>query len=131
MKSVICIIILLVLSSCSLIFPEDKNLVKVVPWKYIPEYEAKPPHYSWGRVPVPKKEAENYDVILGWKKCEEVLGDDNISYAEQINKLGKFAVNLVVMQGYCKEAEVPEGSKRIIGWEGSGKCGINVVCKKQ
>ena len=130
MKRVVCIIFLFGLSACSLLFPEDKNLVEVVPWKYIQEHEAKPPHYSWGRVPVPKEEAEGYDVILGWKKCEEIMGKNRISHAEEISQLGKFAVELVVSQGYCKEAEIPEGNKRILGWEGSGKCGINVACKK-
>lgn len=47
-----------------------------------------------------------------------------------VKTFGKFAVYQVVLLGYCAEAEVPEGSRYILRWEGSGKRGINVVCKK-
>jgi hypothetical protein len=113
-----------------LVFPEDKNLVEVVPWKFISARDAKPPHYSWGRVPVSKEEAENYDVILGSKKCAEVFRKKANTQSEKVKFLGAFAVEIVVSQGYCKEAEIPEDSKYILGWEGSSKCGIKVRCKK-
>jgi hypothetical protein len=130
MKIITCAVFLFGLSACAFLFPEEKNLFEVVPWKFIPCNLPLAPNQSCGRVPVPREQAENYDVIVGWKKFEEIVGTNSLSQEESLKTFSEFAIDQVVLLGYCKAAEIPEGSKYIFRWEGSGRHGINVACKK-
>ena len=89
------------------------------------------PNSSCGSVTVPVKEAEGFEVVVGWKLFDEIVdpaNKGNISAEEELSKFADFAENEVVAMGYCVVATVPKGRNSIMRWEGSGDHGIYVVC---
>lgn len=130
MKPALSIIFLLtLLSGCAILFPEDPNLVFVQPVKFVP---CTNPGVTCGRVPVSPDQANGFDVIVGYKRfrtiIHECLNKENCGEAEVVRLLGVFATQEVITRGYCKSAEVPSDQRRVLGWEGSGRRGVYVVC---
>lgn len=131
MKSLVLLITLLLLSACSFLFPEDEYFLKIDPVKFIPCANPHPPNYSCGRVPVSKEQADGFVVTAGHEKYREIVGlrkGAKPSQEEQVTSFGAFVVNQLVSNGYCSSAEIPEKSRYILSWEGSGKRGIYAAC---
>jgi hypothetical protein len=115
------------LPACGLLFPENGQLWKITPVKFVACTEKST---SCGRLPTSLDEAEAFIVEVGADKFAAIVGEDNLNISNEssVERFSRFAIDDVVSRGYCERAVVPADRRFILSWEGRGERAITVTC---
>jgi hypothetical protein len=112
--------------------PSVKNKLYVRPTKFVPCWEHMGPSASCGATTVKPKDAEGFEVVVGWKRFAEITNPyeaDKVSNELKFSRFVDYAISQVISLGYCKMAIVPNDRRKLFGWEGTGERGVYVVCR--